>query len=192
MTDTTETNNIVFFERGAWQPMGEALWANVRELTKGWDDPKSFRYGRWTADDMMIAGAVCYRFCRHLLDEPDDSAKFYPEQDPNLLSTVKIGVMTQPVACFEGSSRDAGIFQLSLLPLPLLRANMADLRASCGIDAEFEMVAALGQQSALDVQNQIRKSVRMGSPVKALGLYLPPVFTNPPNAEGWFVRKAHW
>jgi hypothetical protein len=158
-----------------WQGMAALLWKNFEGHIADKRD--------WWREDLKIQQAVCYRFCKELLEPEHDglnwtahdfAADLTRDLPRDLVKKqVSFGVLDAPEATFEGVTKQALTRKLRVWGYESTRAALADI--SCGgLDAEVEMVSTFAHQCAVDVLHEIRMDFKNGAVVRAYGIYLPP------------------
>lgn len=177
-----------------WMEMANRLWSNAEKYIAEYEAKHELQ---WDETEKKHMHAICFRMCNHLVGgyqgqetpsvdefwQGDPSRHYHPDQDPDLLKTVRFEVTDGPIATRGpwASITHPKTYKMESKPCMVRRIRMRynphaldDLRAFHGIDAEVELVAAWGQQAALEIAMEIRNDFKNGHKIATYALYLPP------------------
>jgi len=171
-----------------WMEMANRLWSNAEKYIA---EDEAKHGTRWDETEKKHMNAICYCMCNHLVGgyqghetppvdefwQGDTSRHYYPDQDPDLLKTVRFEVTDGPVATIAHPKT----YKMESKPCMARRIRLKynphaldDLRAFHGIDAEVELVSMWGQQAALEIAAEIRNDLKNGYKIATYAIYLPP------------------
>lgn len=168
-----------------WMEMAEKLNANL-DAYIATDEAK---HGvKWDEIEVGHQKAICYRMCRALLDDSpwveEVSQLFYPDQPLDMIKNVCFDVSDGPIAVIANPKtckQEVKPCQPRRLKLKYNPNVYEDLLAYHGIDVEAEMIAAAGQEVALEIACEIRGALKHNNErIHTYSIYLPP-FMGPAN-----------
>lgn len=163
--------------------MADQLWVNQEACLASMkqkafaEDPTAQM--NWDDSDLRFLRAVCVRFCMYLSDF-SLSQPYMPDQDSAQFNNMRFEVFDgAPVGVFSLPNTYPDIVLTALTRRMKGIYNVEayqDLHAFHGIDVELEISTCLGQQSALEIQIEIRKDTGTNGRVPRLyAFYTPPM-----------------
>jgi len=133
-----------------------------------------------STEERYYLHVMSYQFCRSLRNW-ELSAKYFPEQKIDVLSNVKFVAMKQPMDMIIHPDDGKNVI------LTAQSRKLRVIRSLCGssfwdgnetIQPETKAFIAAGEQAALDVQIELRNSLKEGRPVRVYAIYVPPFLSS--------------